>query len=85
MAGPSPRLARRSYLKDMKASTPTGLLNGHSDVSNNVPPGTGKIDYQAFLRAAEKAGVKWHIIEDESPTVEDQIPKTLRYLERVKW
>lgn len=69
----------------MKDSTPTGLLNGHSDVSNDVPLGEGKIDYRPFLRTAAKTGVKWHFIEDESPLVLEQIPKSLRYLERVKW
>jgi len=73
-----------THLKDMKAGTPTGLFTGHSDVANNVPVGTGKIDYGAFLRAAAKAGVKHHFIEDESPTVEQQIPQSLRYLEAVK-
>jgi sugar phosphate isomerase/epimerase len=74
-----------THLKDMKASTPTGLLTGHTDVSNNVPLGTGKIDFPALLRAAQKAGVKWHFIEDESPSVEQQLPQSLHYLETVKW
>jgi sugar phosphate isomerase/epimerase len=69
----------------MKDSTPTGLLTGQTDVRNNVPLGTGKIDYAPVLRAAKKAGVKWHIIEDESPTVEQQIPQSLRYLETVRF
>jgi sugar phosphate isomerase/epimerase len=74
-----------THLKGMKDSTPTGLLNGQSDVTNDVPIGEGKINYPPFLRAAAKAGVKWHFIEDESPLVEQQIPKSLRYLEQVKW
>jgi sugar phosphate isomerase/epimerase len=74
-----------THLKGMKESTPTGLLTGHSDVSNDVPVGTGKIDFPPIFRATEKAGVKWHFIEDESPLVEQQIPQTLQYLEQVKW
>jgi sugar phosphate isomerase/epimerase len=73
------------HLKGMKDSTPTGLLTGHSDVSNDVPLGVGKIDFPPLLRAAEKAGVKWYFIEDESPLVEQQIPESLRYLEQVRW
>jgi sugar phosphate isomerase/epimerase len=73
------------HLKGMKDSTPTGLLTGHTDVSNDVPLGEGKIDYQKFLPAAEKAGVKWYIIEDESPLVEEQVPKSLHFLETVTW
>lgn len=74
-----------THLKDMKASTPTGLLTGQSPVTNDVPLGTGKIDMPALLSAAKHVGVKWNFIEDESPTVEDQIPLSLRYLETVKW
>jgi hypothetical protein len=74
-----------THLKGMKDTTPTGLSTGHSDVANDVPVGTGKIDFPPIFRAAEKAGVKWHFIEDESPTSEEQIPQSLRYLEQVTW
>ena len=73
------------HLKDMKKGTPTGILTGQSDVSNDVAIGTGQIDMQPLLKAARKAGVKWYFIEDESPSVEQQIPQSLRYLEQVKF
>ena len=68
----------------MKDSTPTGLLTGHSDVSNDVPLGTGKIDYLPIFRAADKAGVKYYFIEDESDLVEQQLPQSLQYLKNLK-
>jgi sugar phosphate isomerase/epimerase len=74
-----------THLKGMKESTPTGLLTGHSDVSNDVPVGRGKIDFPPLLRAAKKAGVKWYFIEDESPSSEQQIPQSIYYLKTVKW
>jgi sugar phosphate isomerase/epimerase len=73
------------HLKDMKKGTPTGLLTGGTDVKNDVPLGTGLIDYRRTLAAAQKAGVKWYFIEDESPTSEQQIPQSLKYLEQVTW
>jgi sugar phosphate isomerase/epimerase len=73
------------HLKDMKHGTPVGLLTGSSDVKNDVALGTGSIDYPHILPAAQKAGVKWYFIEDESPTSEEQIPVTLHYLENIKW
>jgi len=73
------------HLKDMRPSTPTGLLTGSTDVKNDVALGTGKIDMPATLRAAKDVGVKWYFIEDESPTSEQQIPQSLRYLSDVKW
>src|SRR6266567_2440555 len=73
------------HLKDMKKGTPTGLLTGQSDVSNDVALGTGVMEWAAILKAARKAGVKWYFIEDESPASVEQIPQSLRYLERLKF
>jgi len=73
------------HLKDMKKGTPTGLFTGHSDVTNNVPLGVGTLDWQAIMKAARKAGVKWYFLEDESPTSIAQIPQSLRYLEQLKF
>ena len=73
------------HVKDMKKGTPTGLLTGHSDVTNDVALGTGIMDWPAILRAAKKAGVKWYFIEDEAPTSVEQIPQSLRFLEQLKF
>jgi sugar phosphate isomerase/epimerase len=73
------------HVKDMKKGTPTGLLTGSSDVTNDVAVGTGVMDWPAILKASKKAGVKWYFIEDESPTSVEQIPQSLRYLEQVKF
>ena len=73
------------HLKDMKKGLQTGVLTGHTDVTNDVALGTGQMDWPAILKAAKQAGVKQYFIEDESPTAAEQIPQTLRYLEQVKW
>ncbi|PYK99994.1 MAG: sugar phosphate isomerase [Verrucomicrobia bacterium] len=73
------------HVKDMRKGTPTGLLTGHSDVTNDVALGTGIMDWPAILGAAKKAGVKWYFIEDESPTSVEQIPKSLHLLEQVRF
>jgi sugar phosphate isomerase/epimerase len=73
------------HLKDMKKGTPTGLLTGHTDVTNDAALGTGQMDLPAILKAAKKVGVKWYFIEDESPWSEQQIPQSLKYLEQVKF
>ena len=72
------------HVKDMKRGTPHGF-DGHSDVTNNVVLGQGIIDWPNVFRAAKKAGVKWYFIEDESPGSIEQIPESLRYLEKVKF
>jgi sugar phosphate isomerase/epimerase len=73
------------HLKGMRNSTPTGLLTGSSDVTNDVSVGQGKIDFVPILRAARKCGVKYYIIEDESPSSEQQIPQSFEYLKTVRF
>jgi len=73
------------HVKDMKKGVKTGDLTGKSDVSNDVTLGTGQMNWPAILRAADKAGVKYYFIEDESPTSAQQIPQSLKFLKQVKW
>jgi sugar phosphate isomerase/epimerase len=73
------------HLKDMRKGTETGLLTGKSDVKNDVAMGQGQIDMVPLLKAAKKVGVKWYFIEDESPSVVEQIPVSLKWLEQVKF
>jgi sugar phosphate isomerase/epimerase len=72
------------HIKDMKKGL-KGDFTGKSDVRNDVAVGTGQMNWPAILKAARKAGVKHYFIEDESPTVEEQIPQSLQYLKTVRW
>ena len=69
------------HVKDMKRDTPGGFT-GRSDVTNNVVLGQGVVNWPGVFRAAKKAGIKWYFIEDESPASVEQIPQSLRYLEK---
>ena len=73
------------HIKDLKKGVPTGSLSGGTDPKNGVVIGTGQTDWPALLRASQKAGVKHYFIEDESPTVLEQIPHSLKYLESLKF
>lgn len=73
------------HLKDLKKGVKTGDLSGKTDVTNDVPLGTGQMNWPAILKAAQANGVKYYFIEDESPTVVEQIPQTLKYLGDVKF
>ena len=73
------------HLKDMKKGTARGSLSGGTDVKNDAALGEGLMDLPAILKAAQKAGVKFYFIEDESPWSEQQIPRSLRYLEQVRF
>lgn len=73
------------HVKDLKKGVKTGSHSGGTDVANDVVIGTGQMDWPAILKAAQKAGVKHYFIEDESPTVLEQIPQSLKYLKTVSW
>ncbi len=73
------------HIKDLKKGVATGKLTGSEDVRNDVTLGTGQIDLPAVLRAAQEIGVKHYFIEDESPSVIEQIPQSLDYLESLSW
>jgi len=73
------------HIKDLKKGVATGALTGGTDTKNDVVIGTGQVDWPALLGAAKKAGVKYYFIEDESPSVLEQIPQSLKYLEQVKF
>jgi sugar phosphate isomerase/epimerase len=74
-----------SHLTDLKKGVATGALTGHTDVNNNVPIGSGQVDWKAFFAAAKVAGVKYHFIEDESDTVLTQLPEHVSYLRDLRW
>ena len=73
------------HLKDLKKGVATGDLTGKTDVANDVPLGTGQMNWPAILKAAKESGVKYYFIEDESPTVVEQVPQTLKFLGQVKF
>ncbi len=73
------------HLKDLKKGVPTGSLSGSTALTNDVALGTGQVQWPSLLRAAEKAGIKYYFIEDESPTVIKQLPRSLRFLESLEW
>jgi len=73
------------HVKDMKKGTKTGDFSGGTDVRNDVAIGTGQMDWPTILKAAQKNGVKYYFIEDEAPTVKEQIPVSLKYLSEVKF
>lgn len=72
------------HLKDLRKGV-QGDLTGHTDVRNDVALGAGQMDFPAILKTAQKTGVKWYFIEDESPSVEQQLPQSLKFLEQIAW
>lgn len=72
------------HLKDIRKGAQVGVFTGHAPLTDDVPLGTGMVDWPAVLRAAAVAGVKHYFIEDESPTAVEAIAQSLKYLETLK-
>ena len=72
------------HLKDLKKGVPTGSLSGGTALTNDVALGTGQVQWPALFRAAHQAGIKYYFIEDESPAVLQQLPRSLRFLKSLE-
>jgi sugar phosphate isomerase/epimerase len=67
------------HLKDLKKGV-KGDLSGKTAVENDVALGTGQLDIPGIIAAAKKAGVEHYYIEDESPSIDTQVPQSVAYL-----
>lgn len=72
------------HLKDMRKGAQTGVYTGHAPLTDDVPLGTGMVNWPAVLSTAAKMGVKHYFIEDESPTAVTAIPQSLTYLKTLQ-
>jgi sugar phosphate isomerase/epimerase len=68
------------HLKDLRKGVKTGELTGKTDVRNDVVLGTGQVEWNSLVEAIGKTKVQYAFIEDESPTVLDQVPQSLQFL-----
>ncbi len=60
-------------------------LKDHKGKNNSVPLGTGEVDWPTILQEAQKIGIKYYFIEDESKQPVEQISQTLKYLEKIQF
>jgi sugar phosphate isomerase/epimerase len=72
------------HLKDVRSDI-AGNNSGIFKDEDGRPLGEGKINWPATLAAARKQGVRWYIVEDETPTVWQGIRTTLSYLRGVTY
>jgi sugar phosphate isomerase/epimerase len=72
------------HVKDIRKGAPHGKPTGEAPATDNVAVGSGQIDWKAVIGTAEKIGVKYYFIEDETPAPLENIPLTLAYLKTLK-
>jgi sugar phosphate isomerase/epimerase len=73
------------HLKDLRKGVPTGNHTAKTPVTNDVTLGSGQVDWPVLIRTAEKIGIKYYFIEDESPISPEQIPQSLKFLKGLKF
>ena len=72
------------HLKDLKKGVAITKGTATAPPDEDVPLGTGQVDWPAVLRAATKAGASLYYIEDESADPWGHIPKSVEYLSTLK-
>lgn len=73
------------HLKDLRRGAPTGIHTGRAPHTDDVPLGTGQVNWPAVLKQAAAIGVKHYFIEDESAAPLDALPVSVKYLQGVKF
>ena len=72
------------HLKDFRRGATFGPEPWKAAAEDNVPVGSGRIDWPGVLRAAQRAGVEHYFIEDETPAPRENIPLSLQYLRALR-
>lgn len=70
------------HVKDLKKGV-KGDFSGSTSPENDVAVGTGQLNIPAIMKAARRSGIVHYYIEDESSSVNVQVPKTLAYLKKL--
>jgi len=70
------------HLKDVRGDI-AGNNSGVFKDEDGRPLGQGKIDWPRVLKVARQQGVRWYIVEDETPGVWQGIAESLKYLQKV--
>jgi sugar phosphate isomerase/epimerase len=73
------------HLKDLRRGAATGVHTGHAPQSDDVPLGTGQVNWPAVLKQAAAVGVKHYFIEDESTAPLEAVPVSVKYLQGVRF
>jgi sugar phosphate isomerase/epimerase len=73
------------HIKDMKPGVPRGSLAGGIPAEQQAVIGQGQVNWADVLSAAEKDGLEYYYLEDETPDPVTNVPLSLTYLEHLKY
>ena len=70
------------HVKDLRKGV-KGDFTGSTSQENDVAVGTGQLNIPEIMKAAKRSAISNYYIEDESSSVNVQVPKTLAYLKKL--
>jgi sugar phosphate isomerase/epimerase len=73
------------HIKDMKPGVARGSLAGGLPDTLQSVIGEGQVNWAELIAAAQKDGVKYYYIEDETNAPVQNTPKSVAYLEHLKY
>jgi sugar phosphate isomerase/epimerase len=73
------------HIKDMKPGVPRGNLSGGLAAEQQAVIGEGQVNWSALMAAAQKDGFEYYYLEDETPEPITNVPKSIAFLERLRY
>lgn len=73
------------HIKDMKPGVARGSLSGGLPAEQQAVIGQGQVDWAALMQAAERDGLQEYYIEDETPAPVTNVPKSIAFLETLRY
>jgi hypothetical protein len=90
-AGQAPRSLQqndgRSVLaySNLSPGIARGSLSGGLPAEDQAIIGLGQVNWPQVMKAAERDGLEYYYLEDETPDPVNNVPKSISYLERLKY
>lgn len=73
------------HIKDMKPGVARGTLSGGLAADLQAVIGQGQVNWSDVMAAAQKDGVEYYYLEDETPDPITNVPKSISFLEGLKF
>ena len=72
------------HIKDLRKGAETGIHTGHAPKTDIVAIGAGQIDWKGVIGTAQKLGIRYYFIEDETLEPLKSIPISIEYLKNLQ-
>jgi sugar phosphate isomerase/epimerase len=73
------------HIKDMRPGIARGSLSGGLPAEDQAVIGQGQVNWPEVMKVAARDGLEYYYLEDETPDPVTNVPKSISYLERLKY